>query len=193
MARFDFDPNEYKDQVNNFNPIPRGEYRLKAIEAEEFDTKAGDGSYIRAVFEVIDGQFARRKIFQNFNVNNPSEEAQKIGRGQIFAWRYACNRPDVMDTDQLLEIPFIGMVDIEDGKGGYGPNNRIRRFLDPNEVVKRTEPTGAYQQSRREGNTETETSTAQPAQPKREYAARSTTERKPWADDEIPFSGASRG
>ena len=148
MARFDFEPDDYKDSVGNFNPIPRGEYRLKAIEAEEFDTRNQDGSYLRVVFEVTTGDYARRKIFQNFNVNNPSEQAQEIGRGQIYAWRMACNRPTAKDSDQLLEIEFQGVVDIEPGKNGYSDKNRIQRFLDPNEVAKRAEPRGSYSASR---------------------------------------------
>jgi hypothetical protein len=189
MARFDFDPKDYKDAVNNFEPIPRGEYRMKAIEAEEFETKAGDGSYIRVVFQVIDGDYMNRKVFQNFNVNNPSEEAQKIGRGQVFAWSVACNRPEAGDSDELLEIPFIGMVDIEPGKGGYGPNNRIRRFLDPNEVAKRAEPAGAYRQTNREDKTQGQAELSMAgganAQP-RKAPERGTSEKRPW-DDDIPF------
>jgi len=185
MARFGFDPNEYKDQVNNFSPVPRGIYKLKAIEAEEFDTRAGDGTYIRVVFEVVDGDYARRKIFQNFNINNPSEQAQDIGRGQVYAWRMACNRPTAEDSDQLLEIPFMGAVDVEEGKGGYGPQNRIRRFLDPNEVVKQTEARGPHPRTEKPAQPDLP-GTEHKAPERREPARAGTGSKKPW-DDEIPF------
>ena len=68
-------------------------------------------------------------IWQNFNINNPSEKAQRIGRQQIVAWAAACGKPDADDTDKLIEKPFKADIIIEKGNNGYADGNRINAFL----------------------------------------------------------------
>jgi hypothetical protein len=132
MAKFGFDVTEVTPDTGaqgSFEPIPAGEYFLKAVEAEEKATSKGDGSYIKVKFEVIKGQFEGRLIWQNFNINNPSEKAQRIGRQQIVAWAAACGKPDADDTDKLIEKPFKADIAIEKGNNGYADGNRINAFL----------------------------------------------------------------
>jgi len=102
---------------------------LKAVEAEEKDTSKGDGSYIKVKFEVAKGEYAGRLLWQNFNINNPSEKAQRIGRQQLVAWATACGKPDADDTDKLLDKPFRAAVSIEKGTGGYKDSNKVKAFL----------------------------------------------------------------
>ena len=133
MAKFGFDTTDVSPDTGttggSYDPIPDGEYTLKALEAEEKDTSAGTGTYIKVKFEVVKGEFAGRWIWQNFNVNNPSEKAQRIGRQQMVAWATACGKPDADDTDRLLDKPFSAAVSIEKGTGGYADSNRIKAFL----------------------------------------------------------------
>jgi hypothetical protein len=134
MAKFGFDvadvtPDSGAPAGGNYDPIPEGEYHLKAIDAEERPTSRGDGSYIKVKFEVLKGEHAGRWLWQNFNINNPSPRAQQIGRQQLVAWAAACGRPEADDTDKLLERPFRADVMIEKGNAGYKDSNRIRAFL----------------------------------------------------------------
>ena len=130
MAKFGFDTAEVDVSAPaEYDPIPEGEYVLKALDAEEKSTSRGDGSYIKAKFEVVKGEYVGRLLWQNFNINNPSEKAQRIGRQQLVAWAAACGKPDADDTDKLLEKPFRAAVSIEKGTGGYKDSNRIKAFL----------------------------------------------------------------
>jgi hypothetical protein len=133
MAKFGFDVSDVTPDTGatggSYDPIPEGEYILKALDAEEKATSAGTGSYIKVKFEVVKGEYAGRLIWQNFNVNNPSEKAQRIGRQQMVAWATACGKPDADDTDKLLEKQFSAAVSIEKGTGGYSDSNRIKAFL----------------------------------------------------------------
>ena len=130
MAKFGFNTAEVDVNAGaEYDPIPEGEYTLKALEAEEKETSAGTGSYIKAKFEVVKGEYAGRLLWQNFNINNPSEKAQRIGRQQLVAWATACGKPDADDTDKLLDKPFRAAVSIEKGTGGYKDSNRIKAFL----------------------------------------------------------------
>jgi len=144
MAKFGFDTSEVTPDTGatggSYNPFPEGEYVLKALDAEEKTTAKGDGSYIKVKFEVANGDYAGRFIWQNFNVNNPSEKAQRIGRQQIVAWATACGKPDANDTDKLLDAKFKAAVSIEKGTGGYSDSNRIKAFLFDSEASKPSKP-----------------------------------------------------
>ncbi len=134
MAKFGFDTSDVTPDTGapgggSYDPLPEGEYTLKALEAEEKATSRGDGAYIKAKFEVVSGEHAGRWVWQNFNISNPSPRAQQIGRQQLVAWAAACGRPGADDTDKLLDRPFRAELSIEKGTGGYKDSNRIRTFL----------------------------------------------------------------
>lgn len=148
MAKFGFDVTEVAPDTGsgaggNYDPIPEGEYVLKAIDAEERQTSKGDGSYIKVKFEVAKGEHAGRLLWQNFNVNNPSAKAQQIGRQQLVAWATACGSPNADDTDKLLDKMFKAAVSIEKGTGGYSDSNRIKAFLFESVSETKTAPKAA--------------------------------------------------
>lgn len=130
MAKFGFDTSDVDPSAPaEYSPIPDGEYILTAVDAEEKETSRGDGSYIKVKFEVARGEYSGRLLWQNFNINNPSEKAQRIGRQQLVAWATACGKPDADDTDKLLDKQFRAEVSIEKGTGGYADSNRIKVFM----------------------------------------------------------------
>lgn len=138
MANFGFSVSEteYSDR-GNFDVMPKGEYSLKATEAELKDTANKDGKYLATTFEVVKpAEFAGRKVWQNFNIFNPSEKAEKIGREQVAGWAKACGRPNAKDSDELLERTFACKLDIEKGSGGYSDRNKIGSFLMPGQEGK---------------------------------------------------------
>lgn len=132
MAKFGFDVSEVdatqQGGGGSREPIPDGDYTLKALEAEEKATSTG-GTMIKVKFEVVGGEHNGHWIWQNFNVVNKSEKAQQIGRQQIVAWATACGKPNADDTDKLLDKPFKGTVGLEKGSGGYADRNVVKAFL----------------------------------------------------------------
>lgn len=130
MAKFGFNVAEVDPSAQgSFEPLPAGDYCLKAIESEEKDTKSSGGKYIKVVFEVVKGDFAGRKIYFNFNTVNANAKAQQIGHQQLVAWATACGKPTADDTDKLMDRPFMCTVAIEKGTGGYKDDNTIKAFL----------------------------------------------------------------
>ena len=130
MAKFGFNVADVTpDAPVSYDPIPAGEYRLKALEAEEKQNSANTGSYINVKFQVVGGDYDGRFIWNMFNINNQSEKAQQIGRQQLVAWATACGKPDADDTDKLLEKAFMASISIDPAKDGYAAKNRIRAFL----------------------------------------------------------------
>jgi len=131
MAKFGFDVAEVDMSSvpsGNREPVPAGDYVMKALEAEEKDTASG-GTMIKAKFEVLKGEHAGRWIWQNFNIVNKSEVAQRIGRQQLVGWATACGKADCDDTDKLIDKAFTATVGIDPAKGGYAASNKIVAFL----------------------------------------------------------------
>lgn len=126
MATFDWDNNDYQDD-RDYSPVPAGIYRLKALEAEEKDTRTG-GRMISVKYQICEGEHKGRLIWANFNVANKSAQAERIGRSQVAAWSRACGKPNANSTDQLLDAPFSARVKIEE-QAGYKPRNAIDGFV----------------------------------------------------------------
>ena len=113
----------------DYSPIPEGEYSHQALEAKEKETNNKKGTLIKAKFEVMKGPHTGRWIWENFNINNPSEVAQRIGRSQLVAWATACGKPDADDTDKLIGKTFQAVVKVTPAENGYAESNAIKSFL----------------------------------------------------------------
>lgn len=70
-------------QKKTYEPIPEGTYTVKLTKSEERATKKGDGAYINATFEVVEGDHSGRLIFQKFLIDHPSAKAVEIGKNQL--------------------------------------------------------------------------------------------------------------
>jgi len=187
MAKFGFSTDDYEPSDRDFEVMPKAEYTLKATEAEEKEAKNGNGSYIAAVFEVVKGEHAGRKVWQNFNINNSSEKAEKIGREQVVGWARACGKPNAQDTDELLERNFQAKLDIEKGTGGYADKNKISAFLMPEKGSAPASRLEAKKTVPKVDPVEEEVEEETKPEPKKEAskkeAPKASGKKNPWDDD----------
>ena len=139
MSKFGFDLNEYVGENRDYSPIPKGDYELKCTDAEVKSTKSG-GEMIAATFEVTKGNYAGRKVWNNFNIHNSSETAQRIGREQVSAWARAAGKPNATSFDELLERRFMALIDIEKGKDGYADKNKIVGYMNESAAPAKSAP-----------------------------------------------------
>lgn len=90
---FDFDPSAAPERTGgNFDPLPTGNYVAQIIESELAQTKAGTGLLLKLTWVILEGEFADRRVWQNLNVKNQSQQAQDIGQSQL---REICEALDV--------------------------------------------------------------------------------------------------
>ena len=113
----------------DFEPVPKGMYKVIVEDAEIKDTKAGTGQYISVKFNVMEGEFEGRKIFVMYNIKNPSEVAVKVGLGQLKALLMAANVSSLQlnDVSELFGLIVMAKVDIKDEKE-YGKKNVIKAY-----------------------------------------------------------------
>jgi len=122
-----FNANEV-DPNFGFEPIPAGIYTAAITESEEKDTKAGTGSYVQLVFEILEGEFKGRKVWARLNLNNPNKMAVQIAQAELSA---ICRAVDVMQpqsSEDLHGIPLNIKVGMQKNSNNGDLSNVIKAY-----------------------------------------------------------------
>lgn len=138
--------------MDDFSPIPAGEYPAVITESEIKATKDGQGQYLKLKIEIIEGEFQGRLIFMNLNLWNQNPKAAEIARRELATIAAATGKVGASDSAEFHNIPMIVKVAVEPGSGEYGPQNRIKMY-------------SAYQSAASAPSSSAPNGTAQPAQP----------------------------
>ena len=114
--------------MDDFSPIPAGEYPAVITESEIKVTKDGQGQYLKLKIEIIEGEFQGRLIFTNLNLWNQNPKAAEIARRELATIAAATGKVGASDSAEFHNIPMIVKVAVEPGSGEYGPQNRIKMY-----------------------------------------------------------------
>lgn len=120
-----FDANDYQD--SQFDLLPAGEYLVAIVDSFRKRTKRGDGQMLVLEMEVLRGQYQGRKLWDRLNIENPSQDAQKIALGTLSS---ICRSVGVMnptDSLDLHEKPLVAVVGIRQDSQ-YGDQNVVKRY-----------------------------------------------------------------
>lgn len=101
----DFNANEI-DPVSIFEPIPAGKYVATIIESEMKETKSGNGEYLQLTFELCEEPHKGRRLWARLNLENPSDQAVQIARGQLSAICHAVGVMQPNDSCDLHDLPL---------------------------------------------------------------------------------------
>lgn len=137
---------ESTEQRPQYENLPKGTYRLQmeAAEIVEKNENTPDHSImLKSTFEVLEPEeFAKRKLFGNYNLKNKSAIAQQIGNDQFQCLLRALELGAVeedSETDDLLFIAFMADVGLgkdskeknADGTPKYAARPEIKRYWFP--------------------------------------------------------------
>lgn len=126
MANLNFNANDV-EPTTPFEPIPNDKYRAMVIESEIKPTKNGTGHYLQLVWEVLDGDFKGRRIWDRLNISNQNKQAEEIAQRTLSAICRAVGVMQVRDSQQLHQKPaYIKVVVKQDT--GYEPRNDIKGY-----------------------------------------------------------------
>ena len=114
---------------SGYDPIPTGEYLFEVVDLElketnkKRDGEAKKGTYVNAHYAVspTNMHYGNRRVFDIFNIENDSEKAEQIGRGQFRAFLRATGHfeavskldPDSESFLEDLEACFTKMIGSE--------------------------------------------------------------------------------
>lgn len=123
--------NDYQNAkpMDDFTPIPVGDYKAVITESEVKPTKAGDGQYLSLRVEIIEGEYQGRIIFVILNLWNPNPKAVEIANRELATIVAAVGKPGAQNSEELHNIPMTIKVGISAGNGEYGPQNKIKNYM----------------------------------------------------------------
>ena len=107
--------------------IPAGKYKCVITASGEQPTKAMTGTMLKLQMQVIDGPHQGQMVFDQLNVNNPSQTAMEIAQRTLSA---ICRATGVMmpqDSSDLHNKPLLVTVTVETTKD-YGARNKVAGY-----------------------------------------------------------------
>lgn len=113
-----------------FTPLPPGEYMVQIVDGEVVRKDSGD-AMMKLVFEVMEGEFENRKLFENLNIRHSNPTAQKIALETLTElWRDAMGcSGNPANVEQMTFKPVRAKVAVEKRKDTGDMQNRIKRFF----------------------------------------------------------------
>jgi hypothetical protein len=94
------------DPATDFEAIPAGKYLAVITESEMKPTKKGDGQYLELTFQILDGPHKNRNLWARLNLDNRSEQAVQIARGELSAICRAVGVLAPKDSVELHNLPL---------------------------------------------------------------------------------------
>lgn len=127
MLNMQFDQTEL-NSAPSYELLPKGNYAAQIVNSEIKENRNG-GNRLSLQWEIVDGQYAGRIVFQNININHSNPEVVRIGRQQIAQICAAIGRNSVNDSNELHNQPMqVRVIIKEDKTGQYEPSNEIKGY-----------------------------------------------------------------
>ena len=101
-----FDANQV-EPTGDFEPIPAGKYLAVITDTEMKANKAGTGSLLQLTFQVIEGDYANRLLWDRLNLDHPNATAVQIARADLSA---ICRAVGVLAPKDSLELHNLPLV-----------------------------------------------------------------------------------
>jgi hypothetical protein len=122
-----FDANQF-EPPRDFEPIPRGKYDAVIIESEMKSTKAGTGHYLELIFQIPEGVFKGRKLWDRLNLDNPNVQAKQIAQAELSAICRAVGVLAPKDSCELHNLPLVIHVTLKKRQDTGEIVNEIRGY-----------------------------------------------------------------
>lgn len=125
MSELNFDATKV-EPMNDFSPIPTGEYTAVITASDMKDTKSGSGKYLQLTYQIVDGEYKNRLIFENINLINSNEVAVQIAQKTLSSICHAVGVLHPKDSNELHDKPLLIKVGIRPASGEYQEQNVIK-------------------------------------------------------------------
>jgi hypothetical protein len=127
MAQFHFDASTVAPQAST-GPVPAGTYLAQIMESDVAPLKSGKGTGLKLTFEIIDGQYKGRRIWENLNIQHENDETQRIAQSQLSALCHAVNVIKLQDTAALHHKPVNLRVVVREAQGQWQASNNVKGY-----------------------------------------------------------------
>ena len=117
------------------DPVPTDWYPCIMTESDIKPTSNNTGAYLECVYEIIDGQYKGRKLWDRLNLQNANQTAVEIAYKTLSAICHATGVIQVADSSQLHNRPLMVkavLVPAQEEKDAAG--NVVKRYEAKNDV-----------------------------------------------------------
>ncbi|HHK74715.1 MAG TPA: DUF669 domain-containing protein [Rhizobiales bacterium] len=114
------------DPLKPYDVLPPGRYAVQIVDSEMRVTKDGMGQYLWLELDVLEGEYAGRKLFDRLNLINNNPTAVEIAQRTLSSICHAVGRMQVADSQELHLVPMVADVKIKPPQNGYGESNTLR-------------------------------------------------------------------
>lgn len=129
-----------KTQINSgekksYDPLPDDSYTVSLNRIREKSTKAGNGTMIDVSFQVVDGEFKNRLIWDSFLISHSNPKAAGIGLQRLDSMLksmgvyggFEALGNDSGELEQFIGKQFIVNTAVESNPG-YKPRNVVKKY-----------------------------------------------------------------
>lgn len=116
------------EPMDEFEPIPAGQYLAAIVGSQMKETKAGDGKYLELTFQVLEGQYKGRLLWSRLNLENSNQLAVKIARAQLAAICKATGIITPNDSAELHNLPLQVKVGLKRREDTDEMTNEIKSY-----------------------------------------------------------------
>ena len=112
---------------SKFDALPEGEYRALIVESALKPTKKAGGELIEIKWQILDGPYKNRTVFDRVNWKNSNPTAQTIGRQQLKKIAKAVGAPEEFSDTSILHMkPCLILIKVGEYNGE--PNNEVKSY-----------------------------------------------------------------
>lgn len=118
--------------VSGFNEeyevLPPGDYHVRIVDDKVKTTKSGT-QYLNLRYDVVDGKYARRCIFDGLHFWNENETARRMAQQKLKSIAKAVHMPNpdfVQDSSDLLQREMLVTLRVK--TDDYGEKNEVKLY-----------------------------------------------------------------
>jgi hypothetical protein len=119
---------EASEKMGDFSVIPADKYIAQIIKSEVKETKAGDGHYLALQFQVIEGEYNGRIVFERLNIQNKNPQTVEIAQKTLATIGEICGLKTIDDSEQLHNVPMEIRVIVKPAEAQYSEQNEIKGY-----------------------------------------------------------------
>ncbi len=116
----------------DFSAIPADNYIIQAVKSEMVKCKESakdpNGSFIKFEFEILQGKYKGRRLWDQLNVINKNTTTVKIAYEVLSEMQKACGKISLKNTEVLHGIPMKAKVVIKKGDANWPDKNEIKKY-----------------------------------------------------------------
>ena len=113
---------------DGFSVIPAGKYVAMITDSELKTTRDGTGKYLQLTFQITEGQYTRRLIWDRLNLMNKNEQAVEIAKRDLAKICRALSLDAIQDSEELHGKPMKIDIKIRPASGNYGESNEVSGY-----------------------------------------------------------------